>query len=843
MRTTYSWLHIVISELVVILVTFCVLPQLTSITVHSSDTTNDITNQRPAKSQRGSNTNLAFSNEACVLTGSGGDGCTGCPPPSDPCNLMENDPCYCCSCIFGCIKPFIIAGNGSTGYSGDGSNAIFAQFNGVAAIAVRHSDSSAYVADANNFVIRKIDAGGIVTTIAGNPNGSSFSGEGGAATMTSLGYTSALAIDQRNGDLYAAVNLDRVVKIEAATGIIKSFAGGGAQSPIAGLAARDCRLGKPMALDVDPAGNLYIAVQSELGGGRYYKVNPSGTILLVAGRNERELKADEPNGDGGLATVARFGLLKDIAVNPNTGDVYVTDQSQQRVRRINNATGIVTTLLGSGKIPIDNGGPAADIALSYPPTGLAVDRNGRLYLGVASQPGAIHQVDVDGKVKLLAGGTRRYRSDNDPLTQEQLGMPAAIDIDSQGNLYIVDAQTHQMYKLLPKTPNNTSVITKARNQISPQNPPSNLTATLSGCCTVNLSWVDNSNDEIAFVLERSTAGGPFVLLAPNIPPNQTSFTDTNTAPNTSYCYRIGAIVINQIVSVEYEQLSGPLDNNPTANGGGKRIFPDADSVADQANRDVWITVKTSNPNTPIFLKSFDVDDSSNLFTTDDTVPGNDNLGPIVRGIIGDTVPGEGQLAQTTVTTTDDGTGKGIAQVKFTVTMQPGDNFRVVASTDQALFNNLSIQGQQIMDSRTGTPQPVPTSNSDVVSSPLLTVWRYVHLEVDSMPAPPNQIIVGQEVNNVLINIISIVPQVAGNMPVQFMYLDQSIRDGSYDLDSQVQLPPEELAKKLGRFHNGKTLISTTGQIIDILANGQQSVVTPASQLISCELIDKKGNKT
>ncbi|MGH9879235.1 MAG: hypothetical protein ACRD5H_16515, partial [Nitrososphaerales archaeon] len=233
------------------------------------------------------------------------------------------------------------------------------------------------------------------------------------------------------------------------------------------------------------------------------------------------------------------------------------------------------------------------------------------------------------------------------------------------------------------------------------------------------------------------------------------------------------------------------------------------------------------------------DDSSGLFSNSQHT-GGDNQDPSIRG---DNIPREGEFdgfsnARTATATTD---SNGVAIIKFNVTMQPGDNFKVAAGVDKTLIESLVVDGQSIKDPKTGkaVDQSGNTTGADAVASDLLTIWRYLHIEVDSMPAPPNVPRTGEEVNYVDGNVIAIMTQMADTTPFQVLFLDQEVRDGSYDLDSPVQLPPAEQNKKLGRFQNGKIIIGTKGPVINVLANGQKSVVAAGNTVIPCELLDKK----
>lgn len=171
--------------------------------------------------------------------------------------------------------------------------------------------------------------------------------------------------------------------------------------------------------------------------------------------------------------------------------------------------------------------------------------------------------------------------------------------------------------------------------------------------------------------------------------------------------------------VDFEAINSAIDNNPNA-GGGKRIFPDKTSPNDTVNRrTVRVKAGTSlGSGKNVYFRSFDVDDPSTNYTQDDAnqADANDNRGSdIWRG---------GELATNGISTTG---SDNVATNILTVTKQPGDNFVIVASHDQAYLNGITIGVNGLRDSSGNT-----LSSDKAKVSPMLTVWRNLHVEVDSM---------------------------------------------------------------------------------------------------------------
>ena len=180
-----------------------------------------------------------------------------------------------------------VAGNGTAGYSGDGGPATSAELNFPAGVAV-DSAGNLYIADYNNSVIRKVHTSGIMTTVAGNGTGG-YSGDSGPATSAELYLPIGVAVDGA-GNLYIADTGNQHIRKVDASGIITTVAGNGTAgySGDGGLAI-SAQLDRPTSAAVDSAGNLYIA---DTGNQRIRKVNASGIITTVAGNGTNGYSGD-----------------------------------------------------------------------------------------------------------------------------------------------------------------------------------------------------------------------------------------------------------------------------------------------------------------------------------------------------------------------------------------------------------------------------------------------------------------------------------------------------------------------------------------------------------------------
>ena len=260
-----------------------------------------------------------------------------------------------------------VAGTGVQGYSGDGGPGAEAMLNYPQGVAF-DPQNNIYIADALNQRIRKIEVpGGTITTIAGNGSGG-FSGDDGPATSARLAQPTAVALDT-TGNLYIADFINhRIRRVDRATGIITTFAGGGATQGDGGPANAAILQG-PRGITLDGAGNVYVAEQYGL---RVRRIDRSTNVITtVAGTG-----LSGSTGDGGPATSATFEDLRGLAFD-NAGNLFVSDFSDCRIRRVDGVTGVITAYAGTGDCGYagDNG-PALSAKLNDP-IGLAFgpDRN------------------------------------------------------------------------------------------------------------------------------------------------------------------------------------------------------------------------------------------------------------------------------------------------------------------------------------------------------------------------------------------------------------------------------------------------------------------------------------
>jgi sugar lactone lactonase YvrE len=278
----------------------------------------------------------------------------------------------------------------------------------------------------------------IITTVAGNSTvGAGFSGDGGLATSALLFNPTGVAVDG-SGNFFIADSWNYRVRKVNTSGVISTFAGNGtsAYSGDGGLATA-AELSFPVAVAVDGTGNLFIA--DELNH-RIRKVNPSGIITTVAGVGTAGF-----SGDGGLATSAQLNNPSAVAVD-GTGNLYIADYSNNRIRKVNTA-GIISTIAGVGTAGFGGDGGAATSAKLNAPFSVVIDAVGNIYIS-DTYNNVIRKVNTSGIISTIAGkDTLGFSGDGGPATLAKLNQPTGVTVDATGNIYLSDWGNRRIRKV------------------------------------------------------------------------------------------------------------------------------------------------------------------------------------------------------------------------------------------------------------------------------------------------------------------------------------------------------------------------------------------------------------
>ncbi len=265
----------------------------------------------------------------------------------------------------------IVAGNGTSGYSGDGAVATSAELLGPEDVALDGA-GNLYIAD--QVAIRRVDAvTGSISTVAGGGTPSSGNGDGGPATSAELNGAFGLAVDTA-GNIYIADYYNGLIrKVSASTGYINTIVGAGTNGyTVNGVPASSASLGSPYGVSVDAGNNLYI---SDLGDQVVRKVVAStGLIYTIAGDGTGGY-----SGDGGLATSAELNDNGHTTVD-GAGNLYIADFGNSVIRKVDAGTGVINSIAGTSSSGYNGDGVAATSAALNGPDGVAVDGEGNLYI-------------------------------------------------------------------------------------------------------------------------------------------------------------------------------------------------------------------------------------------------------------------------------------------------------------------------------------------------------------------------------------------------------------------------------------------------------------------------------
>ena len=352
-----------------------------------------------------------------------------------------------------------VAGEGSQGYSGDLGPALKATLNYPSGIA-EDASGNLYIADADNNVVRKVSASGVISTFAGNGN-DDYLGDGGLATSASLSFPNSVAVDA-SGNVYIADSGNSVIRKVTAKAIITTIAGNGdfGYSGDGGLAT-NATLDYPQAVALDSTGDLYIA---DTYNNLIRKVSTSGIITTFAGNG-----ADGYSGDGGVATNATLSGPGGVALD-GAGNVFIADTENSVVRKVT-AKGIITTIAGNGDYGYSGDGGAATKAMLSSPTAVAVTSADEVYIA-DSENNVIRAVSSGGIIQTVAGnGNEAYSGDGGPAINASLSLPNGVALDSTGNFYVGDSNNNVIRKIVPAASNAGLIHSKPIIRRYPASPP------------------------------------------------------------------------------------------------------------------------------------------------------------------------------------------------------------------------------------------------------------------------------------------------------------------------------------------------------------------------------------
>lgn len=321
-----------------------------------------------------------------------------------------------------------LAGAAGSAGSADGVGSA-ARFSDPSDIAI-DADGNLYIADTAIHTVRKItlsisytDLVGTVTTLAGQPGVSGSADGTGGATFN---HPSGVAVDSAGTVYVADTDNDTIRKVTAA-GSVSTLAGVAGRSGSADGTGSAASFNGPSGIVVDAAGNLYVA---DTLNHTIRRVTPAGVVTTIAGVAGASGFVDA------VGTGARFFGPQGLALD-SSGNLFVADTNNSVIRRINTASGAVTTVAGQAGIVGSVDGAASQAKFHYP-SGVAVDSPGNLFVADTDNH-TLRVITPGGTVSTVAGVAGSSGSSDGTGTAVRFQFPTGLSVSSSGNVYVADS--------------------------------------------------------------------------------------------------------------------------------------------------------------------------------------------------------------------------------------------------------------------------------------------------------------------------------------------------------------------------------------------------------------------
>jgi len=301
------------------------------------------------------------------------------------------------------------------------------------------SAGNLYVADTADHVVRRIDITGQISTVAGS-GVQGFSGDNGPATSAALDSPQGLALDAGSTLYIADTHNQRIRKVNLTSGTITTLAGNGIPGYSGDSApAIAAQLSLPTALAVDASENVFFA---DTGNNRIRRIDAAtGVITSVAGNGTQGF-----SGDHGPAVEAAIDSPTGLAIA--SGSLYLADTRNQRIRRLDLTTGMLSTIAGTGVSGFAGDSGLAAKAAMMLPRGLAVDAVGDIYFADMENH-RIRRIDaVSGVISTVAGdGIQSFLGDNGPAISAALNSPRSVALSASSLVTLADTGNQRIRQL------------------------------------------------------------------------------------------------------------------------------------------------------------------------------------------------------------------------------------------------------------------------------------------------------------------------------------------------------------------------------------------------------------
>ncbi|MGA3044664.1 MAG: hypothetical protein ABSF54_28145, partial [Bryobacteraceae bacterium] len=439
-----------------------------------------------------------------------------------------------------------VAGNGTAALAGDGGPATQAEINLPGGL-VLNSAGNLYIADTGNRRIRLVTAAtGTISTIAGT----SQNGDGGLAAGAVLSNPQGVAVDAA-GNLFIADG-SVIREVNAATGMISTFAGGGAGTQD-GVGLLQAKL-NPLSLIFDSSGDLIVGE-----AGLIRRLDKGGTVTTIAGTGVVGF-----SGDGGPATQAQIGSATALAIDA-AGGVLFADAGNKRLRRVDTGTAVIATVAGNGQVNFTGTGQPATATGIGDIAGVAVDSTGNIYIGGVNTY-FILKISPAGAVSVVAGaGGCGYIGDGGPATSAFVCQVSTFAVDANDNLYVGDPICYCVRRIAADTGIIQTVVGNGTAGYTGDNGPA---------IQAELKWVSSIALFGTTLYVADTSSYAVRSVTPDTPPALPAAPILLALGNAA-SYQVGPVAPGELITLFGHYLGPAAPGDWTIGSDGKLIIPNS----------------------------------------------------------------------------------------------------------------------------------------------------------------------------------------------------------------------------------------------------------------------------